>query len=454
MPGTPWPTAAPPAGSTPTSSTAGQLGEAGEDADGVGAAADARRDDVGVAPEQRPALLAGLVADHAVELAHHPRVRVRAHHRAEQVVARLDRGHPVAHRLVDGVLERAAARRRRAHLGAEQAHAEHVERLALHVDLAHVDDALEAEQRGGGGGGHAVLAGAGLGDDAALAHALGEQRLAEHVVDLVRAGVVQVLALEQQPAARAPRTGGGPRRAATAGRRSRAAARRARRGTPGRPTPRGTRRRARRRPGPASRGRTARRTRRTARSPPGSPITGGVGQASHQLVASSSRRGGSSSAALVARGRAPARRRGGVDEGAAPCVGSLTPGADSTPVAHVDAPRAHPVDGLGHVVGGEAAGQHQPQARRRALGERPVEHLARAGAGRVEQDDVGAVGGGAWRSSGSPPGKALMTSGTRSRTQRVASARLVAVELRGRAGRPAGRCRPPARAPRRGTRRR
>jgi hypothetical protein len=39
-------------------------------------------------------------------------------------------------------------------------------------------------------------AGAGLGDDALLAHALGQQDLAEHVVDLVRAGVVELLALE------------------------------------------------------------------------------------------------------------------------------------------------------------------------------------------------------------------------------------------------------------------
>ena len=34
-----------------------------------------------------------------------------------------------------------------------------------------------------------------------LAHAASQQRLAQHVVDLVRAGVVQVLALEQQPTA-------------------------------------------------------------------------------------------------------------------------------------------------------------------------------------------------------------------------------------------------------------
>src|SRR5699024_1483326 len=44
-----------------------------------------------------------------------------------------------------------------------------------------------------------VLAGAGLGDHPGLADQLGEQRLPEHVVDLVRAGVVEVLALEEDP---------------------------------------------------------------------------------------------------------------------------------------------------------------------------------------------------------------------------------------------------------------
>ena len=77
------------------------------------------------------------------------------------------------------------------HLGAEQPHAEDVERLPLHVLGAHVDVAVEAEQRADRRGGDAVLAGAGLGDDPALAHARGEQRLAERVVDLVRAGVAR-----------------------------------------------------------------------------------------------------------------------------------------------------------------------------------------------------------------------------------------------------------------------
>ena len=84
----------------------------------------------------------------------------------------------------------------RAHLGAEHLHAQHVRLLPLDVDRAHVDDAVEAELRAQRRGGDAVHAGAGLGDDARLAHAARQHDLAEHVVHLVRAGVVEVLALE------------------------------------------------------------------------------------------------------------------------------------------------------------------------------------------------------------------------------------------------------------------
>ena len=68
--------------------------------------------------------------------------------------------------------------------------------LPLAIHFAHVNDAFQAEHGGDGGGGDAVLAGAGFGDDARLAHAPGEQDLADGVVDFVRAGVEQVLALE------------------------------------------------------------------------------------------------------------------------------------------------------------------------------------------------------------------------------------------------------------------
>ena len=41
-----------------------------------------------------------------------------------------------------------------------------------------------------------MLAGAGLGDNAAFAHSLREQDLSKRVVDFVRAGVKQIFALE------------------------------------------------------------------------------------------------------------------------------------------------------------------------------------------------------------------------------------------------------------------
>ena len=151
----------------------------------------------GSRPHALEHLLAGLVADDPLVLAHHQRERVRPGDRAEHVVRRVDVGDPVAHRLVDRVLERARAGRHRHDLGAEQPHAGDVERLPPGVLLAHVDDAVEAEQRGSGRGGHAVLAGTGLGDHPLLADVPGEQRLPQHIVDLVRAGVVEVLALEQ-----------------------------------------------------------------------------------------------------------------------------------------------------------------------------------------------------------------------------------------------------------------
>ena len=61
---------------------------------------------------------------------------------------------------------------------------------------AHVDDAGQIEQGADRGRRHAVLAGAGLGDDAFLAHATGQQDLAHRVVDLVRARMVELVPLE------------------------------------------------------------------------------------------------------------------------------------------------------------------------------------------------------------------------------------------------------------------
>ena len=122
---------------------------------------------------------------------------MRAGDGADQVVGVVDIGDPVAQRLVHGVLQGAGAAGDRHDLGAEQLHSEHVGRLALDIGRAHVDDAVEAEQGANRRRGDAVLPGAGLGDDALLAHAPGEQDLAHgRIVDLVRAGVIEFVALE------------------------------------------------------------------------------------------------------------------------------------------------------------------------------------------------------------------------------------------------------------------
>ena len=111
---------------------------------------------------------------------------MRAGDGADEVIGVVDIGDPVAHRLVHRVLQRAGAGGHRTHFGAQQLHAEHVGLLPLDIGRAHVDGAGQAEQRAHRGGGDAVLAGAGFGDDAGLAHAAGQQDLAHAVVGLVR----------------------------------------------------------------------------------------------------------------------------------------------------------------------------------------------------------------------------------------------------------------------------
>ena len=186
----PWPPA-----STPISRTR-IVEERVEQPHRVGAAADAGHRHV-----RQPALgflhlLLGFFADHRLEVAHHHRIRMRAGDGADQIVGVLHIGDPVAHRLVHRVLQGGGARGHRLHLGPEQFHAEHVGLLPLDVGRAHVDGARQAEQRAHRRRRHAMLPGAGLGDDAGLAHAPGQQDLAHAVVRLVAAGVVQFIALE------------------------------------------------------------------------------------------------------------------------------------------------------------------------------------------------------------------------------------------------------------------
>ena len=121
---------------------------------------------------------------------------MRAENRAEQIMRGAHVRDPVAHGFVDGIFQRAAAGIHADHFRAEQAHAKNIQPLALHVLGAHVNGAGEAEPRGDRCRRDSMLARAGFRDHALLAHAHGEQALAEAVIDFVRAGVQQIFALD------------------------------------------------------------------------------------------------------------------------------------------------------------------------------------------------------------------------------------------------------------------
>ncbi len=109
----------------------GVVEEGVEDADRVRSAADAGRHGIRKPAGQLEHLRARLFADDLLEVAHHRRERVRAGGGAEDVVGGLDARDPLAVGLVDRVFQGARAGGHRDDLGAEQAHAGDVERLAL-----------------------------------------------------------------------------------------------------------------------------------------------------------------------------------------------------------------------------------------------------------------------------------------------------------------------------------
>src|SRR5439155_4306598 len=77
-----------------------------------------------------------------------------------------------------------------------QSHPKHVESLAPHVFRAHVDDAAQAEERASRRRRDTMLTCACFSNNAAFAHSLCEQRLAHRIIDLVRASVQKIFALQ------------------------------------------------------------------------------------------------------------------------------------------------------------------------------------------------------------------------------------------------------------------
>ena len=121
---------------------------------------------------------------------------MRAKHATQEVMCSTNIGHPVAHRLVDRVLQRPGAGIDATDFRAQQSHAEDVQLLAPHVFCSHVDDTFKAKQRTDRGRSYAMLSGASLGDNAMLAHPFDQQHLPQAVIDFVSASVQEIFTLQ------------------------------------------------------------------------------------------------------------------------------------------------------------------------------------------------------------------------------------------------------------------
>ena len=123
---------------------------------------------------------------------------MRSHRRAQHI-EHLRIVNPHGQSFIHGFLERALAAFGGQHARAEHFHADHIQMLAFDIHFAHADGAFQPHERRARRSGHAMLPGPGFGNDPLFAHAFGQQALPQRIVDLVRAQMIQILALEPDP---------------------------------------------------------------------------------------------------------------------------------------------------------------------------------------------------------------------------------------------------------------
>ena len=150
---------------------------------------------------RQPALLLqelrfGLPGDHRLEIPDNGRKRMRPHNGTKTVMGVIDPGCPFPHGLGDRILQRRRAAGHRHHLCPQQLHSVHIQRLPPGILLPHEYHTLHVHQGSSCSSCHTMLSGTGLGDEPGLSHLLCQQSLPQHIVDLVGAGMVQILPLQ------------------------------------------------------------------------------------------------------------------------------------------------------------------------------------------------------------------------------------------------------------------
>ena len=142
-------------------------------------------------------LLARLFTHDLLEITHHHRERMRTHHRADRIDT-ADRVLEIfLERRIDRVLERGGTACHGHQVTAQDLHLGDVRVFLLDIHLTHVDLTGDTDQGAGRRQRHTMLPGPGLGQHLLLPHVLGQQCLADTMIDLVRTGMVEILAFQE-----------------------------------------------------------------------------------------------------------------------------------------------------------------------------------------------------------------------------------------------------------------
>ena len=121
---------------------------------------------------------------------------MRPHHGTQHIMGIRHPVGPFPHGFIHRILQGLRSAGYRMHLCAKQLHPVYVQRLSVRILLPHKNLALHAQQRRGRSGCHPMLPCSGLRDHPGFSHLFGHEHLAQHIVDLVGSGVVQILPLQ------------------------------------------------------------------------------------------------------------------------------------------------------------------------------------------------------------------------------------------------------------------
>lgn len=180
-------------------SHAGILDKVVKGTDGVGATTDTGNDSIRQLAHFFVHLGLDFSTNNPLEVTDNGGERVGTDGGANEVMRSVHSSDPISQSLVDSVLQGLGTRRDGNNTATEHLDPENVQLLPPHILGTHENITLHAKLGADGGGRDTVLTGTRLGDNSSLTQSLGEENLADGIVNLVRTSVVEIFPLEPDP---------------------------------------------------------------------------------------------------------------------------------------------------------------------------------------------------------------------------------------------------------------